>query len=67
MIMDLEAWSNFSTELEIIKILQICFLDFKTSYYPMVQNEIADSLGKNARSFHRSLCFIGFSLPVWLP
>uniref|UniRef100_A0A0D3E5Q1 Cytochrome P450 n=2 Tax=Brassica TaxID=3705 RepID=A0A0D3E5Q1_BRAOL len=27
----------------------------------------SDSLARNARSFHRSLCFIGCSIPVWLP
>ena len=29
--------------------------------------EIADSLARNAHSFHRSLCFIGCSIPVLLP
>ena len=62
-----QDWPNFSTELEIIQTLRLCFSDFKISYFPRMQNEIVDSLAKNARSFHRSLCFIGCSIPVWLP
>ena len=67
MITDPQVWPNFSTELEVIQTLQICFSDFKISYFPRTQNEIADSLARNARSFHRSLCFIGCSIPVWRP
>uniref|UniRef100_A0A0D3E6G2 RNase H type-1 domain-containing protein n=1 Tax=Brassica oleracea var. oleracea TaxID=109376 RepID=A0A0D3E6G2_BRAOL len=62
-----QAWSNFSTELEAIQIILMCYSDFKITYVPRTHNEIADSLAKNARSFHRSLCFIGCSTPVWLP
>ena len=62
-----QAWPNFSTELEIIQTLWLCFSDFKISYFPRVHNEIEDSLARNAHSFHRSLCFIGYSIPVWLP
>ena len=62
-----QAWPNFSTELEIIQTLRLCFSDFKISYFPRTQNEIADLLARNARFFHRSLCFIGCSIPVWLP
>ena len=43
---------NFSTELEVIQILQMCFSDFKISYLPRTENEIVDSLARNARSFH---------------
>ena len=43
------------------------FQDFKIAYFPRVQNEIADSLARNACSFHRPLCFIGCSIPIWLP
>ncbi|KAF2538398.1 hypothetical protein F2Q68_00021625 [Brassica cretica] len=67
MVMNPQAWPNFSTELEVIQILQTCFPDFKINYFPRTQNEIVDSLARNARSFHRSLCFIGCSIPVWLP
>ena len=66
MIQEPEAWPNFSTELEIIQTLRLCFTDFKISYLPRTQNEIADSLATNARSFHRCLCFIGCSILVWL-
>ncbi|KAF3539266.1 hypothetical protein F2Q69_00022074 [Brassica cretica] len=66
MIMDPQAWPNFSTELEVIQILQMGFPDFKISYFPGAQNEIDDSLPRNFRSFHRSLCFIGCSIPVCL-
>ncbi|KAF3506638.1 hypothetical protein F2Q69_00007432 [Brassica cretica] len=62
-----QAWPNFSTELEIIQTLRLCFSDFKIIYFPMTHNEIADSLARNARSLHRPLCFIGCSIPVWLP
>lgn len=66
MIQEPQAWPNFSTELEIIQTLRLCYSDFKISYLPRAQNEIADSLARNARSFHRSLCFIGCSIPIWL-
>ena len=66
MLTDPQAWPNFSTKLDGIQILQMCFPDFKISYFPRAQNEIADSLARNARSFHRSLCFIGCSI-LWLP
>ena len=59
-----QAWANFSTELETIQTLRLCFSDFEISYFPRTQNEIADSLARNARSFHRLLCFIGYSIPV---
>ncbi|WZZ70250.1 hypothetical protein YC2023_081620 [Brassica napus] len=67
MVSDPQVWPNFSTELEIIQLLKMCFPDFKIEYFPRVQNGIADSLVRNARSFHRSLCFIGYSIPVCLP
>ncbi|KAF2582363.1 hypothetical protein F2Q68_00004797 [Brassica cretica] len=67
MIQEPQAWPNFSTEREIIQTLRLCFSNFKISYLPRTQNEIADSLAMNARSFHRSICFIGCSIPVWLP
>nr|VDD54593.1 unnamed protein product [Brassica oleracea] len=63
MVADPQAWPNFSIELEVIQLLKLCFPDFKIEYFPRVQNEIADSLARNARSFHRSLCFIGCSIP----
>ena len=62
-----QAWLSFAIELEAIKTLEICFLDFKICHIPRVQNGIADSLARNARSLHRSLCFVGCSIPVWLP
>ncbi|CAG7897157.1 unnamed protein product, partial [Brassica rapa] len=52
MVNDPQAWPNFSTELEVIQILKMCFPDFKIQYFPRVQNGIADSLARNARSFH---------------
>ena len=62
-----QDWPNFSTELENIQTLRLCFSDFKITYIPRTQNEIAVALARNARSFHRSLCFIGCSIPVGLP
>uniref|UniRef100_A0A0D3AS90 RNase H type-1 domain-containing protein n=1 Tax=Brassica oleracea var. oleracea TaxID=109376 RepID=A0A0D3AS90_BRAOL len=67
MVKDPQAWPNFSTELEVIQILKMCSPDFKISYFPRTHTEIVDSLARNARSFHRSLCYIGCSIPVWLP
>ena len=64
MVNDPQAWPNFSTELEVIQILKMCFPEI--SYFPRMHNKIADSLVRNALSFHRSLCFIGCSIPVWL-
>ena len=64
MVADLQAWPNFSTKVEIIQILQMCFPDFKIIYISRAQNGSVDSLARNARSFHRSICFIGFSIPV---
>ncbi|KAF3541048.1 hypothetical protein F2Q69_00019962 [Brassica cretica] len=52
---------------EAIKTLQLCFPEFKISHIPRVQNGISDSLAKNVRSFRRKLCYIGCSIPVWLP
>nr|VDD30988.1 unnamed protein product [Brassica oleracea] len=63
MIVDPKVWLNFSTELEVVQGHK----DFKISYFPRTQNEIVDSLARNARSFHRFLCFIGCFIPVWLP
>ena len=67
MIEEPQAWPSFATELEEIKTLQLCFPEFKISHIPRVQNGISDSLAKNARSFRRKLCYIGCSIPVWLP
>ena len=43
MIKEPHAWPSFTTELERIETLQICF--------PRVQNQIQDFLAKIARSF----------------
>ncbi|CAN7072807.1 unnamed protein product, partial [Brassica oleracea var. botrytis] len=67
MVVDPQAWPNFSTELEVIQLLKMCFSDLKIEYFPRVQNRIVDSLARNARSFHRSLCFVGCSILVSLP
>ena len=66
MVSDPQAWPNFSTELEVIQILQVCFPEFRIIYIPRAQNRIADSLARNARSFHRYFCFIGCSILVRL-
>ena len=67
MINDSKASPNFSTELEIIQIILMCYLDFKITYVPRTQNEIAASLVRNAQSFRRSLCFIDCSILDLLP
>ncbi|XP_013700247.2 uncharacterized protein LOC106404032 [Brassica napus] len=67
MIREPQAWPSFATELEAIKTLQLCFPEFKISHIPRAQNGISDSLAKSARSFYRKLCYIGCSIPVWLP
>nr|VDC99027.1 unnamed protein product [Brassica oleracea] len=46
-----QDWPNISTELEIIQTLRLCFSDFKISYFPRTQNEIADSLARNAHPY----------------
>ena len=66
MVEEPQAWPSFTTELEAIKTLQLCFPKFKLSHVPRAQNGISDSLAKIARSFHRKLCYIGCSIPVWL-
>ena len=66
MIKDPQAWPNFSTKLEASQIVLMCYSDFKITYVPRMQNEIVDSLARNACYFHRSLCFIGCSISVWL-
>ncbi|XP_048605017.1 uncharacterized protein LOC125582384 [Brassica napus] len=50
-----QAWPNFSTELEIIQTLRLCFSDFKISYLPRTQNAIADSLARNARKLEMNM------------
>ena len=67
MIKEPRAWPSFATELEMIETLQICFSDFKITHIPRSQNQIYDSLAKTAKSFHRELCFIDYSITVWLP
>ncbi|KAF3602470.1 hypothetical protein F2Q69_00036753 [Brassica cretica] len=67
MVKDPQAWPSFSTELERIGTLQICFPAFKISHVPRTHNRTADFLAKTARSFHRELHFVGCSIPVWLP
>ncbi|KAL0659940.1 hypothetical protein Bca4012_080525 [Brassica carinata] len=67
MIRELQALPSFVTELETIKMLELCFLEFKISHIPRAQNGIFDSLAKSARLFHMKLCYIGCSIPVWLP
>ena len=67
MIEEPQASPSFATELEALKMLQLCFPEFKLSNIPKAQNGISDSLAKNARSFHKKLCYIGCYIPVWLP
>ena len=67
MVKDPQAWPSFSTELERIETLQICFPEFNIIHVPRAHNQIADFLAKTTRSFHRELHFIGCSIPVWLP
>ncbi|XP_048620311.1 uncharacterized protein LOC106408459 [Brassica napus] len=64
MVKDPQAWPSFSTELERIETLQICFPAFKISHVPRTHNRTADFLAKNARSFHRELHFVGCSIPL---
>ena len=48
MIKEPQVWPNFSTELEAIQIILMCYSDFKITYVPRTQNEIVDSLARNA-------------------
>ncbi|KAF3603738.1 hypothetical protein F2Q69_00034630 [Brassica cretica] len=61
------VWPSFATELERIETLLICFPDFNIIHVPRARNQFSDFLAKTARSFHRKLHFIGYSIPVWLP
>ncbi|XP_056857194.1 uncharacterized protein LOC108833097 [Raphanus sativus] len=65
MLAEPKAWPSFSTELEMIHTIKLCYSDFKICYVPRTENAIADSLARNARTFHRSLCYFGCSIPVW--
>lgn len=62
MIREPQVWPGFATELEAIKMLKLCFPEFKISHIPRAQNGISDSLCKIARSFHTKLCYIGYWL-----
>ncbi|KAF3588926.1 hypothetical protein F2Q69_00028583 [Brassica cretica] len=42
MIKDPQAWPSFSTELERIETLQICFPEFNITHVPRAHNQIAD-------------------------
>ncbi|KAG5374930.1 hypothetical protein IGI04_039526 [Brassica rapa subsp. trilocularis] len=66
MIREPQVWPGFATELEAIKMLKLCFPEFKISHIPRAQNGIYDLLAKSARTFHRKLCYIGCFVPVWL-
>ena len=67
MIKEPYAWPSFATELERIETLQICFSDFKIIHIPRAQNQISDFLTRTSKSFYRELCFVDYSIPVWLP
>ncbi|XP_018461445.1 uncharacterized protein LOC108832458 [Raphanus sativus] len=43
-----KAWPSFSTELEMIQTIKMCFSDFKICYVPRAENVIADSLARTA-------------------
>ncbi|KAF2539931.1 hypothetical protein F2Q68_00022087 [Brassica cretica] len=64
MVKEPQAWPSFSTELETIKTLHICFPDFKISHIPRAHNGILDSLAKIARLFQRELCYIGYFISL---
>lgn len=66
MINKLYAWPSFTTELERIDTLLICFSNFNIIYVPRACNQISDFLVKTARSFYRELIFIGCYILVWL-
>ena len=66
MIKELQAWSRFSTELERIQAMQICFPNFKITHILRAQNQISDFLARTTRSFCRGLYFIGCYIPVLL-
>lgn len=66
MIKDLHASPSFAKKMERIETLHICFPDFKISHVPRAHNRISDSLARRARSFHRELHFVVYSIPVWL-
>ncbi|XP_056852842.1 uncharacterized protein LOC130509931 [Raphanus sativus] len=66
MLTEPQAWPTFATELEMIHTIKLCYSDFKIFYVPRTENMLADSLARSARTFHRSICYFGCSIPVWL-
>ena len=66
MIREPQAWSSFATELETIKMLQLCFPEFKICHILRAQNGISDSLAKSTRSLNKKFCYISCSILVWL-
>lgn len=66
MIKEPKTWSNFTTELERIKTLQIYFSCLKITYISRMQNQIADFLAKTTKFFYIKLYFISCFIPVWL-
>ena len=66
MIREPQVLSNSATESETIKMLELCFLAFKIFHIPRAQNGISNLLAKSSTLFHRKLCYICRSIPVWL-
>ena len=61
-----QKWPSFTTELEKIETMQICFPDFEITYVPRVRYQFSDFLAKTTKTFRRELLFIGCCIPVWL-
>ena len=64
MVKESHAWPKFTTKLKAIKMLQLCFPDFKIFHIPKAQNKIFDLLAKNARSF---TLYISCFILIWIP
>lgn len=66
MIKNRHVWTSFTTEVEVIKTLQMCYSDFKISYIQRTHDKISDFLAKIARSFHRELYLIWLFYSVFV-
>lgn len=64
MINESQAWPTLLTDLNEIQKLKRRFNDFRISYILREHNETAHFLARISRSFHKALCFVGYSVMV---
>ena len=57
---------SFSMDLGEAALLQRIFSEFKISHIPREKNCSEDVLATISHTFHRSLIFVGCSIPLWI-